>query len=139
MPTISWEGDLYTYPTFPQRGFSDYILHSVTYVSSYTTTSSPHFLCLAPYVEFGLCDLMWQTPKMPRHGCIAPKVTSSGAIVKIIEKHLDKNVIVPQPLRDRLIPAPIGYHSFYEKPKRFLIEKGRALVYNNELYTIFLI
>jgi len=139
MPTIKGGEDLYTYPTFSQGGFSDYALHPIAYISSYSTPTSPRFLCLQPYTNFGLCDLMWHTPRIPRHGAIAPKITLPETIIEIIESYLGKNVIVPQPLRDRIIPGPIGYHSLYEKPFQFLSDSGRALVYNNGLYTLFLV
>jgi len=138
MPTIKGNEDLYTYPTFSQGGFSDYVLHTVAYIS-YSTPASPRFLCLQPYTGFGPCDLMWHTPRIPRHGAITPKITSPEIIIEIIENYLGKNVIVPQPLRDRIIPGPIGYHSLYEKPFQFLSDSGRALVYNNGFYTLFLV
>jgi len=137
MPTIKGGEDLYTHPTFSQGGFSDYALHPIAYISSYSTPISPRFLCLQPYTGFGLCDLMWHTPRIPRHGGIAPKITSPEAIIEIIEKYLGKNVIVPQPTRDRIIPSPIGYHSLYRKPFQFLLENGKALIYNNGMYTLF--
>ena len=139
MPTIKGGEDLFTYPTFSQGGFSDYALHPVTYISSYSTPTSPRFLCLHPYTAFGLCDLMWHTPRIPRHGVIAPKITSPEAIIEIIENYLGKNIMIPQPLRDRIIPGPIGYHDLYKKPVQFLLDSGGALVYNNGLYTVFLV
>jgi len=139
MPTIKGGEDLYIYPTFSQGGFSDYALHPVAYISSYSTPIFPQFLCLQQYIGFGLCDLMWHSPRIPRHGAIAPKITSPETIIEIIKNYLGKNVIVPQPLRDRIIPGPIGYHSLYKKPFQFLSNSGRALVYNNGLYTLFLI
>ena len=93
------------------------------------------------YTSFGLCDLMWYTPKIPRHGSIGLRVTSPDAIIGHIKNYLNElgeSVIVPQPLRDRLLFGPIGYKSFYEKPFQFLLEKGKALVYNNGFYTAFL-
>jgi hypothetical protein len=138
MPTIKGGEDLYTHPTFSQGGFSDYALHPIAYISSYSTPISPRFLCLQPYTGFGLCDLMWHTPRIPRHGGIAPKITSPEAIIEIIEKYLGKNVIVPQPTRDRIIPSPIGYHSLYRKLFQFLLENGKALIYNNGMYILFI-
>jgi len=137
MPAIRGGEDLYTYPTFSQGGFSDYVLHPIIYVSSHTVALP--FLCLQPYTAFGLCDLMWQSPKIPRHGFIMPKVTSPDTIIELVKSYLDKNVIVPQPMRDRLLRGPIGYHSLYEKSTQFLLEKGRALAYNNGFYTAFLV
>jgi len=137
MPTIKGGEDLYTYTTFSQGGFSDYALHPVVYISSYSTPTSPRFLCLQPYTAFGLCDLMWHTPRIPRHGATTPEITSPEAIIEIIEKYLGKNIIIPQPARGRIIPGPIGYHSLYKKPFQFLLENGNALIYNNGMYTLF--
>jgi len=138
-PAIRRGEDLYTYSTFSQGGFSDYVLHPIIYVSSYANDSP--FLCLKPYTGFGLCDLMWLSPKIPKHGSIGPRATETSLdiITELIKNYLGKNVIVPQPMRDRLIPGIIGYHSLYEKPFQLLLEKGKALVYNNELYTAFLV
>ena len=138
MPTIRAGEDVYTYSVFSQGGFSDYALHPVAYTSSYSADTSPRFLCLQPYITFGLCDLMWQTPKIPKHGFIAPRVTSPETILELIKNYLDRYVVVPQPLRDRLLPGPIGYHNLYERSYRFLIEKARALIYNNGNYVLFL-
>jgi len=138
-PTIRGVDDSYTYSTFSQGGFSDYVLHPIIYVSSYANDSP--FLCLKPYTGFGLCDLMWQTPKIPRHGSIGPRATETSldVIIELIKNYLGKNVIIPQPMRDRLLPGIIDYHSLYEKPLQLLLEKGRALVYNNGLYATFLV
>jgi len=138
-PAIRGDKDLYTYSTYSQGGFSDYVLHPIIYVSSHTTDTP--FLCLKPYTGFGLCDLIWYSPKIPEHGPIGPKVSaaSPSIIIELIKNYLDKNVIVPQPIRDSLLPGIVGYHSLYEKPLQFLLEKGKALVYNNGLYTTFLV
>jgi hypothetical protein len=42
-------------------------------------------------------------------------------------------------MRDRLLPGFIGYRSLYEKPLRFLLENGKALVYSNGKYALFLV
>jgi len=139
MPIIKGYEDPYTYPTSSQGGFSDYALHPVAYIFSYSTPTSPRFLCLQPYTGFGLCDLMWQTPKIPRLGATTASLASPETIIEFIGNYLAKNVMVPLPLRDRIIPGPIGYHSLYKKPFQFLSDSGRALVYNNGLYTIFLV
>ncbi|HDN01765.1 MAG TPA: hypothetical protein ENF42_02200 [Candidatus Bathyarchaeota archaeon] len=141
MPTIRGDGDLYTYPTFSQGGISDYALHPIMYISSYASTNSSPFLCLVYYTSFGLCDLMWHAPKIPRHGSIGLRVTSPDSIIEHIKSYLNESgegAIVPQPLRDSLLFGPIGYKSFYEKPFQFLLEKGKALMYNNGFYTAFL-
>jgi hypothetical protein len=91
-----------------------HILHPVVYVSSYVGDSS--FLCLSPYITFGLCEMMWQTPRIPRHGSISPPIVlSPEGVIEVMRDYLGRRVIVPQPLRDRLIPAPIGYYSYIRK------------------------
>jgi len=138
MPIIRADGDTYTYTVFSQGGFSDYVLHPVTYVSSYNGASS--FLCLSPYITFGLCDTMWQTPRIPRRGSISPSgVLSPGAIMDVMRNYLGREVIVPQPLRDRLIPSPIGYYGLYRKTFYFILGSGKGLIYNNGVYTLFLV
>jgi hypothetical protein len=138
MPIIRADGDTYTYTVFSQGGFSDYVLHPVTYVSSCNSVSS--FLCLSPYITFGLCDIMWQTPRIPRHGSISPSgMLSPGAMIDVIRNYLGRQAVIPQPLTDRLTPAPIGYHSLYEKPFYFLLGSGKGLIYNNGIYTLLLV
>jgi hypothetical protein len=136
-PIIRSGEDTYIYAVLSQVGFSDLALHPISYAHIYA--SSSHFLCLQPYTGFGLCDLMWQTPKIPRHGSITPKINTPEAVIEIMKKYLDKQVIIPQPLRDKLMPGLIGYHSFYEKPFYFLIGSGKCLIYNNGMYTLFLV
>jgi hypothetical protein len=137
-PTIRSGVDQYVYPVPSQVGFSDLVFHSITYTSLHTDSSL--FLCLSPFTKFGLCDLMWQTPRIPPHGEIGPEIITPDAIIEIMEKYINKNIIVPQPLRDRLLPtAAIGYHSLYEKPFRFLMENGKVLVYNNGMYILSLV
>jgi len=134
------EGESYKYPTYSQGGFSDYVLNAIAYVSLHTTFASPPFLCLNPYITFGLCDLMWQTPKIPKHASITPEMVSPSAIIELFKDYLGKNVIVPQCIHDRLLATqPMGYHSLYKKPFQFLLSEGVALVYSNGLYAIFLI
>jgi len=138
MPVIRADDETYTYATFSQGGFSDYILHPVVYVSSYVSGS--RFLCLSPYTTFGLCDMMWQTPRIPRHGSITPPgVLSPEGVIEVMRNYLDRQAIVPQPLRDRLIRAPIGYYSLYKKPFCFLLGSGKGLIYDNGVYTLFLV
>jgi len=135
MPVIRADDDTYTYATFSQGGFSDYVLHSTTYVSSYSSGSS--FLCLSSYTGFGLCDIMWQTPKIPRHGSISPEANSPDSMLELIKSYSNKDVIVPIPIIDRVIPGPIGYHSLYDKPLYFLLGNGGTLIYNNGFYFLF--
>jgi hypothetical protein len=137
MPIIRADGDAYTYVVFSQGGFSDYVLHPVVYVSSYVDDSS--FLCLSPYITFGLCDLMWQIPRIPKHGVVSPPgILDPETIIDVMRNYLGKQVIVPQPLRDRLLPTFIGYYSLYKKPFSFLLGSGKGLLYNNGVYTLFL-
>jgi len=136
-PIIRVGDETYTYTTFSQGGFSDYVLHPTTYVSSYSSGSS--FLCLSPYISFGLCDIMWQTQKIPRHGSITPEANSPDSILELIKSYSNRDVTVPIPIRDRIIPGLIGYHSLYDRPLYFLLGNGRALIYNNGLYVLFLI
>jgi hypothetical protein len=135
-PTIKSDSEAYTYPTSSQYGFGDYALYPIVYASLHARDTP--FLCLQPYTAFGLCDLMWNSPKIPRHGFIAPEITTPGSIIKIMKSYLGKGVIIPQPMRDGLLPSPIGYHSFYEEPSRFLLENGEALIYSNGMYALFL-
>jgi len=137
MPVIRTDSDTYTYTTFSQGGFSDYVLHPIIYVSSYNGASS--FLCLSPYIAFGLCDIMWQTPKLPKHGSISPSVLNPEGIMDIVRNYLGKQAIIPQPLRDSIIPPFIGYNSLYKKPFYFLLGSGKSLIYNNGVYTLFLV
>jgi len=137
MPIIRAGDDTYTYAVFSQGGFSDYVLHPVTYVSSYNSVSS--FLCLSPYITFGLCDIMWQTPKIPKHGSISPSMLTPESIMDIVRNYLGKQVIIPQPLRENLIPGLIGYCSLYKKTFYFLLENGKALIYSNGFYILFLV
>jgi hypothetical protein len=135
-PIIKADEDTYTYTVFSQGGFSDLVLHPISYVNIYA--SSSHFLCLQPYISFGFCDLMWQTQKIPKHGSIGPKVNTPDAVIEIIRNYLNKQVIIPQPLRDKLMPGLIGYYSLYKKPFHFLLENGKGLLYNNGVCTLFL-
>jgi len=132
-PTIKSDGEAYTYPTSSQCGFGDYALYPIVYASLHARDTP--FLCLQPYTAFGLCDLMWNSP---RHGFEAPEVTTPEFIIKMMKSYLGKGVIIPQPMRDRLLPGPIGYHSLYKRPLCFLLENGGALVYSNGMYALFL-
>jgi hypothetical protein len=136
-PIIENDGETHTYTTFSQGGFGDYVLRPIIFVESHT--HDVPFLCLKPYTAFGLCDLMWNALKIPKHGFIAPEITTPDSIIEIIRGHLGKEVIIPQPMRDRLLPGFIGYRSLYEKPLRFLLENGKALVYSNGKYALFLV
>lgn len=135
-PIVKTESEVYTFSTFPQGGFSDYALHPIIYVSLYAHDTP--FLCLEPNTYFGLCDLIWYSPTIPKHGPLKADVVSIDFIFEQIRRHLGKNIIIPQPVRDSILPGRIGYRGLFEKPFNFLIENGKALVYNNGLYTLFL-
>jgi hypothetical protein len=135
-PFIKSDGNSYAYTVFSQGGFSDLVLHPTLFMSSHT--SSSYFLCLHPYIGFGICDLMWQTPRIPRVGARIPE-TSPEAIIKILVNYLNKRVVIPLPIRDRLIPAPIGYYELYEKPFHFLLDNDGAIIYHNGVYTLIFV
>lgn len=135
-PTVRSGEDSYVNPT---RGiFNDLVLHPVLFVSAYDRNL--YFICLEPYISFGICDLMWQTPRIPRHGFISPPgVATPEGIIDVIRSYLGKQVIVPQPLKGGIISVPIRYYSLYKRPFHFLLGNGIALVYNNGAYTLFLV
>lgn len=136
MPVIKSNGDVYTFPTPSHGAYSNYALSPIVYMSTYARNIP--FLCLQPYTAFGLCDLIWHSPKIPRHGFIAPKTTIPDFIIEIMRNYIRKNVVIPQPTRDGILPGPIGYLSLYEKPFGFLIANGKASIYNNGMYILFL-
>jgi|ADKH01.1.fsa_nt_gi hypothetical protein len=82
---------------------------------------------------------MWQTPKIPKHGSISPSMRAPESIMDIVRNYLGKQVIIPQPLRENLIPGLIGYCSLYKKTFYFLLENGKALIYSNGFYILFLV
>jgi hypothetical protein len=135
-PMIKSDGEAYTYPTYYQGGFGDYALRPITYASLHMRDVL--FLCLQPYTAFGLADLIWNSPKIPKHGFVAPETTTPESMIKLMENYLGRGIVIPQPMRDRLLPGPIGYRSLYEKPSYFLLENGRALIYSNGAYALFL-
>jgi hypothetical protein len=136
-PMIKSNGEVYTYPTYSQGGFGDYALYPILYIFSYSGSST--FLCLHPNTAFGLCDLIWYSPKIPKHGFIGPEITTPDTIIEIVKNYLGRNVIIPQPIEDKILPGPIGYLSLYKRPLKFLLENRNVLIYNNRLYTLFLV
>jgi hypothetical protein len=135
-PEIRLDNETYKPPTFV--GFKNYALHPITFLSMYTSSSGPSFLCLHPYTAFGLCDLLWHTPKIPRVGFISPTVNTPDDVIRIIKAYLGKEAIIPLPTRDRVVPAPSDTLSFYMVPKYFMLNMCRGLIYNNSLYTLFI-
>jgi len=117
-----------------QGGITDYALHPMLYLRTYNEDIP--FLCLQPYTGFGLCDMLWFSPKIPSWGFIAPEIIGSQSIISLLSPYMGKSVIVPQPLRDKLLPSPIGSPSIYEKPYVYLLQHGSGIIYNNGLYTL---
>jgi len=117
-----------------QGGITDYALHPILYLRTYN--KDVPFLCLQPYTGFGLCDMLWFSPKIPSRGFIAPEITGAQSIISLLSPYMGKSVIVPQPLRDKLLPSPIGSPSIYEKPYVYLLYHGSGIIYNNGLYTL---
>jgi hypothetical protein len=135
VPEIRLDNETYKPPTF--IGFKDYALHPVTFLSMYATSSGPPFLCLHPYTAFGLCDLLWYTPRIPRVGFISPTLNTPGDVIEIIRAYLGKGVIIPLPTRDKVVPAPSDTLSFYMVPKYFMTNMCGGLIYSNSLYILF--
>jgi hypothetical protein len=82
--------------------------------------------------------MLWFSPKIPSRGFIAPEITGSQSIISLLSPYMGKSVIVPQPLRDKLLPSPIGSPSIYEKPYVYLLHNGSGIIYNNKLYTLIM-
>jgi hypothetical protein len=135
-PEIRLDNETYKPPTF--IGFKNYALHPITFLSMYTSSSGPPFLCLHPYTAFGLCDLLWHTPKIPRVGFISPAVNTSDEVIRIIKAYLGKEVVIPLPTRDKVVPAPSDTLSFYMVPKYFMLNMCGGLIYSNSLYILFI-
>ena len=119
-----------------QGGITDYALHPILYLRTYNKDIP--FLCLQPYTGFGLCDMLLFSPKIPSRGFIAPEIVGSQSKISLLSPYMGKSVIVPQPLRDKLLPSPIGSPSIYEKPYVYLLHNGSGTMYNNGLYTLIL-
>jgi len=137
LPLIqSEEGDAYTYPTFSQGAITVWSLNSIEFSNSFLDKKSPHFLCIQPYTGFGLCDLLWNKLKIPQHGFIAPKFTKSTEIIKLLAYY--KNVVIPVPTNDRVLPGPIGYTSFYTIPNDYCTYNCRGRIYINGFYALYI-
>ena len=128
--------ETYMLTLWSQGGITDYALHPILYLRTYN--KDVPFLCLQPYTGFGLCDLLWFSPKIPSRGFVAPEITGPQSIISLLSPYIGKSVIVPQPLRDKLLPSPIGSPSIYEKPYVYLLHNGSGIIYNNKLYTLIM-
>jgi len=134
---VSEEGE-YSWPTVYQGGFSIYSYHSIMFLNS--LESELPYLCLQPFTAFGLCDLLWHRPKIPRHGFIAPEVTQPKEIIELVKRYANysNDVIFPLPLGD-VMPGPLGYRLLYLIPYSYLVNSSNTLIYNNGDYLLFII
>ena len=133
-PLLKSGNETFVPTLWSQGGITDYALHPILYLRTYNRDTP--FLCLQPYTGFGLCDMLWFSPKIPSRGFIAPEIIGSQSIISLLSPYMGKSVIVPQPLRDKLLPSPIGSPSIYEKPYVYLLHYGSGVIYNNGLYTL---
>jgi hypothetical protein len=133
-PLLKSGNETFVLPLWSQGGITDYALHPILYLRTYNRDTP--FLCLQPYTGFGLCDMLWFSPKIPSRGFIVPEIMGSQSIISLLSPYMGKSVIVPQPLRDKLLPSPIGSLSIYEKPYVYLLYNGSGIIYNNGLYTL---
>jgi len=134
---VSEEGE-YSWPTIYQGGFSIYSFHSIMFLNS--LKSGLPYLCLQPFTAFGLCDLLWNRPKIPMHGFIAPEVTQPREIIELVKRYANysNDVIFPLPLGD-VMPGPLGYRLLYLIPYSYLVNSSNSLIYNNGYYLLFVI
>jgi len=134
---VSEEGE-YSWPTVYQGSFSIYSSHSIMYLDSLESGLS--YLCLQPFTAFGLCDLLWNRPKIPKHGFISPEVTQPKEIIELVKRYANysNDVIFPLPLGD-VMPGPLGYKLLYLIPYSYLVNSSNALIYNNGCYLLFVI
>lgn len=131
----SLEGDLYTYPVWTQGPLSPFVLDTVRFLNnSLVEDSAYRFLCVQPYTGFGLCDLLWNKPKIPTHGFIKPELTASEAMIKLLERYV--NVVIPMPTSDKVFPGLLGYYSFYSRPLYYVIDNGGGVIYSNLYYLL---
>ena len=133
-PLLKSGNEAFVPTLWSQGGITDYALHPILYLRTYNRDTP--FLCLQPYTGFGLCDMLWFSPKIPSRGFIAPEIIGSQSIISLLSPYMGKSVIVPQPLRDKLLPSPIGSPSIYEKPYVYLLHYSSGIIYNNGLYTL---
>jgi len=134
---VSEEGE-YSWPTVYQGSFSIYSSHSIMFLNS--LESELPYLCLQPFTAFGLCDLLWHRPKIPKHGLISPEVTQPKEIIELVKRYANygNDVIFPLPLDD-VMPGPLGYKLLYLIPYSYLVNTSNVLIYNNGLYLLFVI
>jgi len=130
------EGDTYTYPTFSQGAITVWSLHPIEFSNSFLDERSPYFLCIQPYTGFGLCDLLWNKPKIPQHGFITPQFAKSAEIIKLLAHY--RNVVIPIPTNDRVLPGPIGYTSLYTIPDNYCTYNCRGRIYTNYFYNLYI-
>ncbi len=134
---VTEEGD-YSWPTVYQGGFSIYLSHSIMFLNS--LESGLPYLCLQPFTAFGLCDLLWHRPKIPKLGFIEPEVTHPKEIIELVKRYSNygNDVIFPLPLGD-VMPGPLGYTLLYLIPYSYLVNSSNVLIYNNGYYLLFVI
>ncbi|MEM5822815.1 MAG: hypothetical protein QXH34_07055, partial [Ignisphaera sp.] len=131
----SLEGDLYTYPVWTQGAISPFVLDTLRFLNnSLVEDSTYRFLCVQPYTGFGLCDLLWNKPKIPTHGFIRPELTASEAMIELLERRA--NVVIPMPISDKVFPGPLGYYSLYRRPLYYVIDNGEGVIYSNLYYLL---
>ncbi|PUA31926.1 MAG: hypothetical protein B7O98_08025 [Zestosphaera tikiterensis] len=131
----SKEGDLFMYPVSSQGAVTPWVLHSIEYTNKFLKYEDPDFLCLVPYIGYGLCDLLWESPKIPKHGFISPPSIASEDVIKLIDGYT--NVVVPIPSSDKVLPGPIGYKSYYLIPYNYCLNRCKGKIYTNGLYNLF--
>jgi len=129
------EGDIYIPPLWSQGAVTVWSLHPIEFSNDFLDESSPSFLCIQPYTGFGLCDLLWNKPKIPTHGYTSPQLTIPEEVLKLIYGRT--NVVIPIPSSDRVLPGPIGYKSYYLVPYSYCISNCKGKIYTNELYNLF--
>lgn len=130
------EGDVYTYPAGGQVAITMWSLHPIEFADNFLNQYGPRFLCLQPFTSFGLCDLLWNKPKIPIHGFISPQATASKEVIKLIDSYT--NVVVPVPSSDKVLPGPIGYASFYLTPYYYCVNYCEGKIYTNGFYHLFI-
>jgi hypothetical protein len=134
---VSEEGE-YSWPTVYQGSFSIYSSHGIMFLNSLEYELP--YLCLQPFTAFGLCDLLWHRPKIPKHGFISPEVIQPKEIIELVKRYANygNDVIFPLPLGD-VMPGPLGYKLLYLIPYSYLVNTSNVLIYNNGLYLLFVI
>lgn len=131
----SLEGDSYTYPVWTQGTISPFVLNSVKFLNNFLAKDGAYrFLCVQPYIGFGLCDLLWNKPKTPMHGSVGPELTTPKAMIELLERYV--NAVIPMPTSDRVVPGPLGYSNFYHKPFYYAVINGRGVMYSNLYYLL---